>query len=192
MNRKHFYQTWKIMMLLFLFGMIAGCLYFHLLTILKGSVFINRWDLFLESYVNWSIRNCFEKCYIFWPWMLICHGILFFAGILKHGKCVLSGICFTAGLLSGALETVLLLCYDIRSKLRFEMNCMAVLCVPMILSLIMLILAYVYALEKNRDKNNQNKNKQKNSKLFEGYVLYGSFVIICDLVYIFACSYVNF
>lgn len=179
----------KQLAILFLIGLFLGCIYFNLLWCFQGSVFQDEWGMLLDCFYDEPLREMCKKIFIYLIGMLSVQIVVFVFGIVRWGKIIFQGLGICFGILIGALESLVLLCYDIQDGIRVVLKCICVFGVPLIILVNSVVLANSFSTLK-WFKNEKTK-KWKKIQL-QKYIFYFAWNVIVFIIYILIFRYVNF
>lgn len=189
MDKTFLMSRTKRLAILFLVGLFLGCVYFNLLWRFRGSLFQEEWGMLLDRFYDEPLNVMCKKVFIYLIGMLSVQIVFFCFGIVKWGKIIFQGFGICFGIVTGALETLVLLCYDIQDSVKVLLKCICVLGMPLMILSFSVILANAFSSLKWY--MNEKSKKWKKIQL-KKYIFYFSWSVIVFIGYIMVFRYVNF
>lgn len=179
----------KQLVILFLIGLFLGCIYFNLLWCFRGSTFQDEWGMLLDRFYDEPLKEMCKKVFIYLVGMLSVQIVVFVLGIVKWGKIIFQGMGICFGILTGALETLVLLCYDIQDGIKVVLKYICILGVPLLILMNSVVLANAFSSLK---WFMSEKTKKWKKIQLQKYIFYFALTVIIFIVYILVFRYVNF
>lgn len=189
MDKELYYKKLKQLILIFVFGLFCGCIYFNILWRVRGSVFQNEWGLLLDRILEYSVTDFYGAMQRYTVYILAFHIVIFLLGLIKVGKVLMEGMLISMGFLIGGTETLLLLSFHIKDSLLFLAKVIPVLLVYVFLFGIVFGLACTMSSLRWISVEKSKKWKQIRLKK---YLILSLGTLVLHIVYILICSYVNF
>ncbi len=179
----------KQLFILFTFGVFGGCIYLNIVWRIQGAMFQNEWGMILDRVREYSLERFTEWILHHWYWMIGFHILISLVGMIRYGKIVIQGIVLCIGFVTGALETLLLLTFGIKSGAVFQLKVTGVLLPYIILTGSLFVVSCAMSFLKWTSSEKTNKWKMIQLKR---YMILSFAMLIFHLVYIILLSYVNF
>lgn len=189
MDKVVLFVKWKQLVLIFLAGVFAGCIYFNYLWHFQGPVFQNEWGMLFDHFRDESLHFMYSGFYPYLFGLLAFQIVIFFLGIIKWGKIVFRGLTICFGILLGSIETLFLLCFDMRNGFEILLKLICVLGIPAIVLTGSFVLADAFSsLKWYADE----KTKKWKKIQWKKYIFFYAWTVILFVSYIFICCYLSF
>lgn len=189
MDRTLLNEKCKQLFMFFAFGFFGGCIYLNIVWRIQGVMFQNEWGMILDRVQEYSVQRFTEWILHHWYWLIGFHILICLIGMIRYGKIVIQGVVLCIGFMAGALETLLLLTFGIKSGAVFLLKITGVLLPYIILTASLFVVSCAMSFLKWISSEKTKKWKMIQLKR---YVILSFSMLIFHLVYIISLSYVNY